>query len=149
MPVNIEQALDLRINNGLSYNRIAAIQGVTPPAVLNKIKHLLPAAETDIYKTQRADIFSHAQLRILSSITASDLKKAPLQAKVVSAGILYDKERLERGLSTERIDHVVLSAKLSDLQAEEERLDRLIKAKSKSCNPTETSQVVDMTKDDP
>ena len=130
MPVNILEALDLRMNKGLSYAKIGAIQGVTDVAIFNKIKPLLPEPDNAIFKDQRADIFSNLQKNILLSINADDLKKAPLQSKVVAAGILYDKERLERGLATERIDHVVLSAKLSDLQAEEERLDRLIKAKT-------------------
>ena len=37
---------------------------------------------------------------VLASFVASDLEKASLRDKVISAGVLFDKERLERGQST-------------------------------------------------
>ena len=40
------------------------------------------------------------QEKVLASITASDLEKASLRDKVISVGVLFDKERLERGQST-------------------------------------------------
>jgi hypothetical protein len=122
MPVNVQQALDLRLNKNLSYAQIGQIQGVSDVAIFNKIKPLLPDQSNEVYKAQRPDILSHTQLKILSSISSADLKKATLQAKAVSFGIFYDKERLERGLATERIDHLHLSASLDDLQAERDRL---------------------------
>lgn len=52
------------------------------------------------FKENRANIFAGLQHKLLSSLTLSDIKRTPVAARVVSAGILYDKERLERGQST-------------------------------------------------
>jgi hypothetical protein len=59
------------------------------------------------YKRGRADIFAGIQGRILDTITNDDIKKASLQQKVTAAGILYDKERLERGESTSNTISIV------------------------------------------
>ena len=56
-----------------------------------------------LYKNHRADILSSYQQIILNSITPEDLKKAGLSQKMMAYGVLYDKERLERGQSTENI----------------------------------------------
>jgi len=61
----------------------------------------------DQYKRHRADILAGMQERLINSITLSDIKKAPMRDKVVSAGILYDKERLERDLSTANVQTVI------------------------------------------
>jgi hypothetical protein len=43
------------------------------------------------------------QRRLLNNISQADIKKSGLRDKVVAVGILYDKERLERGQSTENV----------------------------------------------
>ena len=55
------------------------------------------------YKKDRADIFAAYQMMILNSIRPKDLQKASLSQKMLGFGICYDKERLERGQSTENI----------------------------------------------
>ena len=55
------------------------------------------------YKKHRADILALTQHKLLKSISTDDLKKASLSQKVMGYGILYDKERLELGQSTENI----------------------------------------------
>ena len=42
-------------------------------------------------------------MRLLSAISDTDIKKASLRDKVIAAGILFDKERLERGQSTSNV----------------------------------------------
>jgi hypothetical protein len=51
------------------------------------------------YKEHRADIFAGIQQSIMSSINSNDIKKASLFQKAGVVGLLYDKERLERGLA--------------------------------------------------
>lgn len=97
--VDISTALDLKLNHNLSYARIAKIQGVHPSAVHKQLKDLLPTAETRTFQENRADIFSEAQLKLLSQIDAPRLKKMTIRDAIVSLGILYDKEQLERGNS--------------------------------------------------
>lgn len=70
---------------------------------------------TDDYKSRRADVFAGLQQRILQSITDEAIKKTPAIQLVTAASILYDKERLERGESTQNIS--VLVGAIKDLQA--------------------------------
>jgi hypothetical protein len=62
--------------------------------------------EVNDYKSNRADIIAGLQSRLLSSVTDEDIKKAPLGSRVLAAAQLYDKERLERGQSTENITQI-------------------------------------------
>jgi len=117
MPVNVETALDLKLNHGLSYPQIAALQGVTAPAIYKRIKHLLPDESTKIYQNNRADVLSHLQLKLLSEVKDSKLKKINIRDAIVSAGILYDKERLERGLAT--ANTAVIHADIAALRAQD------------------------------
>ena len=98
--IDVNQAIDLKYNHHLSYKQIAAIQGVSPQAVHQRIKDLLPIPETQIYIDHRADILANIQLKLLANLDETRLKKASAYQLVGSAGLLYDKERIERGLST-------------------------------------------------
>lgn len=57
----------------------------------------------DDYIANRAEIFAGLQDRILKTINDDDVKKMPATQRIVASGILYDKERLERGQSTDNI----------------------------------------------
>ena len=122
--IDTAQAINLRLNHNLSYNRIAKIQGVTAQAVHQRLKQFLPTQETEIYKNNRADILATAQLKILTQIDQPKLKKAGLRDLVVSAGILYDKERLERGLSSQNVSYNVITEQLKKIDEEEADLRR-------------------------
>jgi hypothetical protein len=67
------------------------------------------------YKANRADILAGMQHRLLASITDGDIQKSPLGSRVLAAAQLYDKERLERGQSTDNVN--VLVAGLKEMQA--------------------------------
>ena len=110
--VDPSAALKLKIDHHLSYSQIAAIQGVTKQAIHQRIKNLLPIPETEIYKNHRADILANLQLKLLSHLDEARLKKASAYQLVGSAGLLYDKERIERGLSTAN-----LSVLMADIEA--------------------------------
>lgn len=62
--------------------------------------------EAEAYKHYRADILAGLQHRLLSSCTDDDIKKAPMGSRVLAAAQLYDKERLERGQSTENVAQI-------------------------------------------
>ena len=102
--IDVAQAVDLKYNHHLSYLEIAKIQGVSPQGIHNRIKDLLPIPETQIYINHRADILAHNQLRMLQQLDSPRLKKMQARDAVVSMGILYDKERIERGLSTANLN---------------------------------------------
>jgi hypothetical protein len=62
------------------------------------------------FKENRADIFAIHQQRLLNSLTDDDIKRIPPGSRFTGVGILYDKERLERGESTANVS--VLSSRL-------------------------------------
>ena len=57
----------------------------------------------ELFRKQRADILDEKQLLILDAIDAKKVSEAKLRDLAVAAGILFDKNRLERGLSTNNI----------------------------------------------
>ncbi len=118
MPVDVSSALDLRLNHHLSYSEIAAIQGVSPQAIHGRIKNLLPPDELSVYKDHRADILAGIQAKLLSHLDDDRLAKASAYQLVGSMGLLYDKERLERGMSTANLSTITASiAELKGLKA--------------------------------
>ena len=58
------------------------------------------------FKEHRADIFAGMQAKILEHVDDDRLKKAPAGSLVLAACQLYDKERLERDLSTSNLASV-------------------------------------------
>ena len=104
--LDVSKMLALKTVNQLSYSEIAAIDGTTPQNIHSKIKDLLPTEETKTYQEHRADILSNLQLKLLSNLDDDRLKKASAFQLVGAAGLLYDKERLERGQSTENIAQI-------------------------------------------
>lgn len=88
---------------GKSYRDIQAITGIKKDAVRRKIKDLLPTEETTQYKNLRADILAEMQRKLLMQCDDARLKKMPAASAILAACQLYDKERLERGQSTENI----------------------------------------------
>lgn len=102
---DIQELIDLKLA-GKSYRQIGEITGISKDAVRNAIKELLPTDATEIFKKNRADILAELQRKILESCNQDNLAKVGFRDKVVCAGILHDKERLERGQST--VNHSVL-----------------------------------------
>ena len=122
MPVDVSSALDLKLNHHLSYEEIARIQGVSKQAIHGRIKNLLPPDELQTYLTHRGDILAGLQAKILSHLDDERLSKASAYQLVGSAGLLYDKERLERGMSTANLTSV--HADIAALRASEAQEDK-------------------------
>ena len=98
--VDIREALRLKCK-GLSYAKVAEELGVSAGAVHKRIQALIPDKNAiEGYKEKKADILADLQLRLLENIDPELIKKSSVRDRVVSAGILIDKERLERGQST-------------------------------------------------
>lgn len=55
---------------------------------------------SDLYKQHRADVLAGMQDAILSTVNPDTINSASLMQRMAAVGILYDKERLERDLST-------------------------------------------------
>jgi hypothetical protein len=91
----------------LTVREIGAIADVTHGYVVQTLKRYgIEKLRVDAFKQYRGDIFAGMQDRLLSSVTNEDIKKAPLGSRVLAAAQLYDKERLERDLSTTNLASV-------------------------------------------
>jgi len=83
---------------GLTISETARRLDCDPSNISHYLKrHNITPGYLKNYKTNKADILAHWQWRILNSISPDDLKKMSTAQKMMAFGILYDKERLERG----------------------------------------------------
>ncbi len=112
--VDTETLITLK-KTGKSYREIAEIVGGNKDVIHRQIRHLLPTETTEEFKKNRADILAQLQCKILSSIDDADIKKAPFGSRILAMAQIYDKERLERGQSTDNVG--VLVAGIKDLQS--------------------------------
>jgi len=107
----------LNLHNG-NISRAAQELGVTRAAVIKRKKTLpegVIAPTINEFRTMRADTFARLQQILLQHITPAKLKGASLAQIGTLFGIMYDKERLERGQATEHIAHAHYE-KLDDTQ---------------------------------
>ena len=120
--IPIEDIIELRRKN-LTVGQIGTLLGCSPQNVtlrLSRIKEDLEGLEN--YKKHRADVQAWHQRKILNSLSDEDIKKSSMLQKVTAIGILYDKERLERGQTTANVGHVDYTGRLQDLEAQEAAL---------------------------
>ena len=102
-PVPIEKLLKWR-KQGLSYDEIGSMIGRSKQAVHQRLQPYKDAIENlPVFKENRADIFAIHQQRLLNSLSDDDIRKIPPGSRFTGVGILYDKERIERNLSTSNI----------------------------------------------
>lgn len=119
--VDQSKALKLKLDNKLTYQEIADMQGVSKQAIHHSIAKLIPKEENEQFKNHRADILSSLQFKLLSSLTDEDIKKSPLGSRVLASCQLYDKERLERGKSTDNI--MQLHVDIAAIKAMDEKIN--------------------------
>jgi DNA-binding XRE family transcriptional regulator len=89
--------------------------------------------EIELFRKQCGDILDGKQKLILSAINQKTVSEARLRDLAVSAGILFDKSRLERGLSTANLASIVGIA---------QRAEALIAAETdaETANPVRTDE---------
>jgi hypothetical protein len=111
-----DQIIKLReANPTLSERQTAELVGCSKTNVhLVFERYGINSKTTEDFRTHRADILAGLQDRILKSLTDEALKKTPAIQLITAAGILFDKERLERNQSTG--NYSVIVGALQDLQ---------------------------------
>ena len=119
--IPIEQMIELH-EKGLSNPQIAAILHCSTGNVQARLSKCLEIiTHTENYKKNRANILTYHQQAISSVLSASEVKPLKTARELKDAatayGILYDKERLERGQSTANVDIHQTSAKLDAIRA--------------------------------
>ena len=98
---DIEKALSLKIDHGLSYGDIGKYFGVSKQLIHYHLKGLIPdTSNVKAYRKYRGDILDSKQESLLKALTEDDIKEASAYQKVSMFGILYDKSRLEHDKST-------------------------------------------------
>ena len=96
---------------GLSDSQIAKLLGCSRPNITQRLQKILPErAKTHEFIRNRALTFADLQRRIVESLTDADIKRMAPDRRIWSLGVLYDKERLERGQSTENLAIASISA---------------------------------------
>jgi len=111
---------------GLSYAEVAKLVGCSKPNVIERLQTAGKEIEaTNNYKKHRADTFANMGSRLINSFTPGDIKKMSGLQKATAVGIFYDKERLERDLSTDNVSHDVL---ISDMDDKRRAYDLAVKA---------------------
>jgi len=120
--IPIESILEYKAR-GLDSVEIAKLLGCDKSNIIKRLQHHNDKiASLPDYKKHKADVLALKQREILNNITPDKLNDASGLQLTTMFGILYDKERLERGQSTENVLVHELSNKISDLDAQEAEL---------------------------
>jgi len=99
-----DKIVELSKTTNLTQDQIAKLHDVERSTVSKVLaRYGLEKRNIDDYINNRPEILAGLQDKILQSITIDDIKKAPAAQRTMMYGILYDKERLERGQSTDNI----------------------------------------------
>ncbi len=116
--IDLNRALALRIK-GLNYDDIAQLLGVSRGCVIANLgSYMAEGLDLTIFKQNRADLLAGKQAQILKTLSEAEIRKASPYQRVGMFGILYDKERLERGQSTQNVSYAAMSRELEDLDRE-------------------------------
>ena len=128
---DMELIAALNMHNG-NVSRAAQELGVTRAAVIKRRK-VIPegvlAPTITEFRSQRADVFARLQQILLQHITEKKLKGASLAQIGTLFGIMYDKERLEKNLSTENIAHNQYKTLTA---ADREMIKEIVKSRTES-----------------
>jgi hypothetical protein len=101
-----EEALRLRLQNRFTLQQIADHFGLRDRRVVHKrlrrfLRMLGEQGQVEAFREQEAGILDSARLRVMVELLDEGrLKKATPQQLTIAYGILFDKMRLLRGLST-------------------------------------------------
>ena len=141
----LARLIELR-NKRLTYKEIGAIIGVSEQAVYQRLSIFKPSVDNlDSVKANRADTFAVVGDGLLNSLSEDDVKSASLLQRVTAVGILYDKERLERGQSTANISVVDLTLSLAEITRQREDLERqVVGARDELSELIDGSEVIDV-----
>ena len=117
--IPIQELLDLH-SKSLSHSQIAKIVKCSPANITQRLQ-ASGITSLEKYKKNRANVLALIQSKIINSISDAEIKKANLQQKMWAFGVLYDKERLETGRSTQNISsislHQSIDSKLQEIEA--------------------------------
>lgn len=139
--IKIEELLLLRAK-GLSHSQIARVVGCTPSNITKRLQLVDDPILIEDFKSARADVLAYQQRRVLNHITDDKLKAASAYQLVGMFSLLHERERLERGQSTQNI--AALSQVISKVNSEPAPQDVVVPSKSEVDNSIDIPQVIDI-----
>lgn len=116
--ISLEEMIDFS-EKGLTHAQIGQMVGCSAANVTARFGKVGYTPERlKAYKLHRADIFTEKQRQIMDAISPAKLEKSTAYQLVGMGGILYDKERLERGESTQNIAYADMAKNGQDINSE-------------------------------
>ena len=109
--IAIEDLIEYR-KKGLSTTEIGLLTGCDHSNVSRRLKEA-ELESLDNFRTNKDISFEHLQRRTLKNITDEEIKSTSMLQRVTAAAILQDKIQVIRGLSSEIVDHRVLTLDLN------------------------------------
>ena len=107
----------------LSYQDIADLVGCSKQNVYDRLQRVGYSRDcAKHYEKNRVKVFQFLQAKLINSIDEESIQKASALQRVVAAGILYDKERLESGKSSQNISIVEITGSIAELQDQADKL---------------------------
>ena len=109
---SVSELTELITVKGLTCEQAGKLLGISKVSAWQMCQRhgIMTRTGMDKYKANRADMLAAKGEQLLKTLTPDEIKKMPPASRVVSFGILTDKERLERGQATT----IVGSDELSD-----------------------------------
>ena len=136
--IPIETIIELK-TRGLNNTQIAKICGCSKENIRIRLRPLLSdLASLPFYKRHRGDVLALRQKQIMDSMDEDTIEKASLKDRGIVFGILYDKERLERGKSTANVAYMDLVRAEKEKQREIEELEKEMGIKGVRLLPEKT-----------
>jgi len=121
--IPIESIIEYR-RKGLTTREIATLLNCSHPNIVQRLQTLTDDVDSlDSYKIHRADILALNGRKLLSKITDEKLQKASAYQLAGMYGILYDKERLERGQTTANVGYADYTRSVAEMDKEISRLE--------------------------
>lgn len=109
---------------GMNMTEIAKVCGCSTAAISIRLKDHTEDLDALIpFKNARADTLAFYQRKLLNSIDKGSIEKCSAYQRVGMFGILYDKERLERGETTQNIGYADYTKALSSVVAKRKELE--------------------------
>ena len=97
---------------GLSYSEIAKLANCSKQNVHERLQNIkYSPSSNDNFRKHRGDVLSFIQSRLLNTLDDSALQEMSPYQRIIAMGILFDKERLERGESSSNVS-ISLSTRL-------------------------------------
>ena len=128
-PVDIPRALKLRLENKLSYAKIAELLNCPTSSVhysLRKFEKLMSnPLEITAYQDNKATLLSGLEFNLASEMLDNDkLKNASINNLAYAFNTVAQQGHLARGEATQNIQYHVLSQSVEEMDKDLERLER-------------------------